>query len=356
MKEGRTLSAIATEIERQMKSKKDFMVPTPELIVKPAATRGGPAIVQLADQGDMPVRPLALNQMGERTGIPAKYVLKMQEEAPELLATNLNHWFRAKPERRMVRTLDGEVRAFLSDKFKRTDNFNVAETCLPMLQEIDGLEIRSAEITENRLYIKATSTQITARVDSVRGRHVGDIVEAGVMISNSEVGLGAVHVTPYTLFLACLNGMVREGGKRWAHIGRRAEEQEGVVLQADTLLADDKAQLLVIRDTMKAALDPANFQKWVAKVQGTTQDMLGADLGKVVEVLADTFTLNDTERQGVLRHLAAGGDLSRYGLVNAVTRLAEDADTYDRATELETLGGRIIDLPREQWSPIAQAA
>jgi len=34
----------------------------------------------------------------------------------------------------------------------------------------------------------------------------------------------------------------------------------------------------------------------------------------------------------VLRDLIEGGNLSQYGLINALTRTAEDAKSYDRAT------------------------
>ena len=47
------------------------------------------------------------------------------------------------------------------------------------------------------------------------------------------------------------------------------------------------------------------------------------------------------------------GDLSVWGLANAVTRTAEDVADYDRATELEATGGRVIELPRADWRAIA---
>jgi hypothetical protein len=40
----------------------------------------------------------------------------------------------------------------------------------------------------------------------------------------------------------------------------------------------------------------------------------------------------------------------------AVTRLAQDAENYDRASDLERLGGRIIELPRSEWRQLAEAA
>ena len=39
----------------------------------------------------------------------------------------------------MVRTLDGEARALLSDRYHRIDNEEIAEMVLPVLMEIEGL-------------------------------------------------------------------------------------------------------------------------------------------------------------------------------------------------------------------------
>ena len=60
-------------------------------------------------------------------------------------------------------------------------------------------------------------------------------------------------------------------------------------------------------------------------------------MNRAVEVLAQRYTLNDSERAGVLRHLIAEGQLSGYGLVNAVTHYSQEVEDYDRATEFEAL-------------------
>ena len=66
--------------------------------------------------------------------------------------------------------------------------------------------------------------------------------------------------------------------------------------------------------------------------------------------------MNDSERAGVLRHLIAEADLSGYGLVNAVTHYSQEVEDYDRATEFEALGGRLIELPAAEWKGLAEAA
>ncbi len=54
-----------------------------------------------------------------------------------------------------------------------------------------------------------------------------------------------------------------------------------------------------------------------------------------------------------MQHLIRGGDLSAWGLANAITRTAEDAADYDRATELEVAGGRVIELGPADWKALA---
>lgn len=61
----------------------------------------------------------AHGQIAQRLDIPAKYYNRMRSEAPALLAANVNNWFQEQPERRMIRTLDGKARAFLSDRYRR---------------------------------------------------------------------------------------------------------------------------------------------------------------------------------------------------------------------------------------------
>ncbi len=56
-----------------------------------------------------------------------------------------------------------------------------------------------------------------------------------------------------------------------------------------------------------------------------------------------------------MRHLIEGGDLSAYGLVNAVTHYSQDVEDYDRATEFEALGGRLIELTAGEWKSVVEA-
>lgn len=351
MKQGKSLSELAAEIERQAnpQNKRDYIADTRALTMLPTGT------LSIKGNGDaLPVNSTAHNQIAERLQIPTKYYQRMLATKPALLAANVNEWLQTTPERRMVRTLDGAVRAFLSDRYQRIDNVDVAQTVLPVLHEIPGIRTVSAEITETRLYIKAVTSEVRHTLTTKR---VGDIVEAGVMITNSEIGYGAVNVKPYALFLACLNGAVRDkGGMRAAHVGRRIEGDEVAALLTDeTKRLEDLAVLSKVRDVVKAAFDAQLFRQWMERWQEASAEQITGDVVQAVEVLGEARELASTERSSILRHLIAGGDLSRFGLANAVTRTAEDVPSYDRATELETMGAQLIELPRGDWRQIAEA-
>lgn len=353
MKTGKSLVELATEIENQRTRKVDFVAPTSQISIDSTAGDNGNTMILRAADKSYPMRDLALTQAADRLNIPHKYMRKMQAEQPDLLAYNFNVWLHAKDERRMVRTLDGHARAFLSDRYQRIDNMDVANAVLPAFQDFPGLQIRSTEVTEHRLYIKASLPSLTREIKS---RRVGDLVEAGVMISNSEVGLGSVSVTPFAFFLTCTNGMVRDGVRRWYHVGGRLKGEDISYLSDDTVKASDRVDLMVIKDTLKHALSTVSFDAWISKLQNSTERKITGAVEQAVTILSEKLVLTDSEHNSVLRHLIEGGDLSQYGLMNAVTRTAEDAASYDRATDLESFGQKVIDLPANDWRVIAEAA
>ena len=353
MKSGRTLVSLAHELERQLASKKDLVVPT-ALMRHDTDDTGTTRLV--VEEGGGPVRygvtPLARRQLADKLKIPYAYFERMRSEQPVLLDRNVNTWLQCDDDRRMLRRLDGNVRAVLSERYRRLDNFDLAESVLPILQQLPEVLFESVELTDTRMYLKCVTPRLTFEMAP------GDIVQAGVVISNSEVGQGTLSVQPLLYRLVCRNGLIASDRTlRKTHVGRAlgTDEESVTVFREDTLHADDKAFFLKVRDVVQAAVSEASFRQTAQKLQKTLHIPLGGDPVKTVEVLANRYMLNDTERSGVLRHLITAGDLSGYGLVNAVTHFSQDVDDYDRATEFEALGGKLIELPAPEWKALAEA-
>jgi hypothetical protein len=353
MKQGRTLIGLAEELERQLSTKVDMIVPTP-LMHHVTDTGGATALLIEAPDGSkrFTATESCRRQLADRLKIPFAYFERMRTDQPELLDRNVNTWLHKEPEQRLIRTLDGRARAFLSDRYRRLDNYDLLEHVLPILRELPGARFESMELTETRMYVKVVTPRIEFEIQP------GDVVQAGVVISNSEIGHGSLSVQPLVYRLVCRNGLIApDRAMRKAHVGRlqEASTEEITIFRDDTLAAEDKAFYLKVRDVVQAAVSQASFEQTAVKMRATLGIKLTGDPVKAVEVLATRYLLNEQERSGVLRSLIAESDLSGYGLVNAVTGYAQEVDNYDRATELEQLGGRLLDQSKAEWEALTTA-
>ena len=356
MKSGVSLQQMLTEVKRQSESKEDYLIAPNRLRME---SYGKEMFLHLSDDSGteliepMTITGIAHRQIGTHLRIPAAYYDRMREERPDLLAYNANTWFKQESSQRMLRTLDGSARAYLSNRYRRIDNIDIAGVTLPILGGLPDIRFESCQITESRMYIKAVNPRLQAEVSP------GDIVQAGVIISNSEVGLGSVSIQPLIYRLVCSNGMVvNDAQTRRNHVGRVNEASENYQLYSEkTLEADDKAFAMKIQDTVRAVVDEVRFTRVVNMMREAKDARMNtSDVPGIVKLVSRDFHITDEESSGVLQRLIEGNDLTLYGLSNAVTRHSQDVPDYDRATALEGIGYNILSMPARQWSRINQLA
>lgn len=356
MKGGMSLQFLATEVVRVRESKLDYLIPSSEMRLEtiadgavnvPRVSFGVPAGTEQYSLSDV-----ARRQLADKLRIPFAYFERMQNEKPKLLDENVNTWLRADNEARLVRVLDGNVRALLSKRYRRIDNWQVAEWVLPMLNELQDSRVESCSISPKRMYIKVVTPRVSEEVVP------GDIVQAGVVVSNSEVGHGRLLVQPMVFRLVCKNGLIAsDQTMRRAHIGRVLEpDDDGVtVFQDDTLRADDRAFMLKVRDVVRDAVSEATLKVTVDRLRRSVGVRIEGNPIGSIRLLADRYCIDELEQGGILRHLITGADLSGYGLINAVTGYSQEVADYERATELESLGGRLLDLSEDGWRELVTA-
>ena len=351
MLKGIDLVELSRRIIASKELKRDFIAPAGQLEM--TVQSDSTPVLNVAANGSFPLQPLAHRQLSTFANIPAQYYDRMKADAPDLLASNVNTWLRKMPtdRKRMVRTLGGDARALLSNSYQRVEHEEIAEVALPVLHDLPGVNIVSAEVTSSRLYIHFVVPTIQGEVK------VGDIVQAGGIISNSEVGLGAVSVAGLTWRLWCLNGAKTGDTFRRSHVGRKVEDTEELWAD-DTRAADDKAILLKVRDMVRGVVDQTRFVAHLNKLKELADPSTTkvTNMVAAVEVLTNKMGLPDAMRPSILQSLAEGGDFTAWGVVNAVTAQAHKATDYDAAVELEGVGGALINLAPTEWKSILQAA
>jgi hypothetical protein len=358
MKTGKSIVELAQELQRIQVSKRDFTVPT--------------SMVQMTDDAKVifkdDVAPLTLNnhsagQLFTHAEIPKAYADRIMVENPALLAKNVNHGLQRiakarkpgqKPDGRLIRTLDGKMRGFLSSSYRILDAHDVLEATLPTLLD-NKFQVVSSEITEKRLYLKTTSPRIQGEVAK------GDVVQYGVMISTSDVGAGSLKIEPYLNRLVCLNGMVATNVFKKAHLGRNQVEADiQEILSNDTKRLNDAAFFATLRDYLINTMRPDVFQLEIEKMQQAAGLPIEnvRDLERVVELSMNQVGIKgENAKNSILAALATGNEgagLTMWGLANSFTRAAQDdLFDYDQATELERAGGEILNLNKSQWKNIA---
>lgn len=359
----KSIVELAQEVEAQAKKRLDLVTDTRALKMDIPGHTNVPALFIENEEVEVEViTPYAHGQIAARLDIPKKYYDRCLQEEPDILMANVNGWFEAKPERRMLRIYQDNantLRAFLSDRYRRIDNYELLmHSILPTLMETpelkDDLQIVSCEVTNLKLYIKCISQSITAHLGIA---DVNDQVNAGFVITNSEVGMGAVHISQYIYRRVCRNGMIGESLFRKYHVGRNVDDSFDQYMQNDTLQADDKAIMLKARDMIRAAINKDAFKDAVDSMR-RTHSIKVVNPQKAVEVLSNQLLLGMDAQQGIMARFFKNEDRdgrTMFNMVNAVTQYAEDVDDYDAATEMEHAGYKIMNLPTRALSEIAMA-
>lgn len=370
MKAGRSITELAAELERQLETRKDYVAP--QGVIKMAALDVAPGVDAKPDVtltgingGALRVNDYAHGQFASHLNIPKVYYDRMREQAPALLADNVNEWLHRDPtNKRMVRTLDGKVRGFLSDRYRALDNFDLAETAFPVLSRM-GAQVVSAELTEKRFYIKAIFPKLSANVPAGVTLGVGhdriDAIIAAAYISNSEVGAGSLRVEAGCFNTWCTNlAGFSSSSMRKYHIGRAAAAELDAAVECftdATKRADDAAFWMKVRDVVASSCNEEAFMAQIEKMKAASADRIESDdFPQVVEVTRKKLGLGENLQNNLLKRLIEGQSFTRWGVMNAITRVAEDQADYDAATELERVGGQVLELPASDWKAISEAA
>jgi Domain of unknown function (DUF932) len=346
MKLGLTLTQMAVKVEAQIAEKRDYVVQSSAVEM----TDSGELLVDTDDEVlHLGMTETMHHQLAQVTGIHGQYYRKMRESAPHLIAVNVNHWLRQQGDRtHVLRTMGNQARAFLGGGYEIIDHDQVLMALMPELDKFEGnLEIFSTEVTDRKLYIKLAFPKIEGEVRK------GDIIRSGVTICNSEIGEGGLNVYPANFRLICTNGMTRaEQGERLTvrHSGSKNREI-GEILTRERAIV--KVEQFIEHFTI--AHDEAAFQRTLTQMRNSAERPIEVSVEELMVRARKHFGLTLDEQKQALEHLLMDEDLTAYGMLNAITRTAQDVESYDRATELEAVGSKVLSLPQSTWREIALA-
>lgn len=347
MKAGLTLEDLINEVDRQERERMDFIIPQGEM----AFVAAGPLREEALEfRGRaFSLTDTAHKQLATLAGVPQSFYAKMMDKHPDLHRDTVNRLLADTPDRkRMVRTLDGKARSINSDSYLRIDHERILEVVIPELEGL-GFDVKSCNVDGESLFLKAFSPKLTGEISK------GDIVQAGLTIRNNEVGQGKARVDLSTFRLVCTNGMIAStdmGGYSRRHLGGYVKADAEGIAESGSL---DQV-VLHLKESMALAI--TGFETLMEKLRATTTNVFakGTDLEKLVQAMAKKhMPMSDLEAASVT-HWLREEDETAFGMIQALTRHAQDAKTYQRATDFETFGGMILDFSPRQWNELQEMA
>jgi Domain of unknown function (DUF932) len=170
--------------------------------------------------GRAPAAPLALresafSQLCGNAGAPAPYVRTLPSK---LQMACLNWGLTQEPQNALLRLAGNEIRAVVSERYAAIDDAFLLEVVDDVFKSAgyrdDALVYAAATGPHTLLRITVPAFGVAVKRD--------DIIEWGLDIANSELGLHYVQVTPITHRLVCANGMrawKSEANLRMRHVG-----------------------------------------------------------------------------------------------------------------------------------------
>jgi hypothetical protein len=175
------------------------------------------------------------------------------------------------------------------------------------------------------------------------GRRGADnpVVFAGFVFSNSEVGRGALTITPRMVVEICNNGLtIEKDVLRSVHIGARMDD--GLVRWSrdtlDTMIALAGKQA---RDAVSTFLNRDYIATKIDQLEAESGIRI-KDVEATLEHVANDLRFSAEEQSTILNHFIDGGDRTSGGILHAVTSAAQTLDDADRAYELERYGPRAM--------------
>lgn len=250
----------------------------------------------------------------------------------------------------------GIVRAVLSDRYRFLDNLDIVVAALEGVRDagVDGATVAGCDLTDTSLHLRLRVPTVAvewqqglANYRSPYDSRSGDqlpVVEAGLVIRNSEVGSGAFSITPRMVVRICSNGMtVAKEAMREVHAGKRLEAG-AVEASSRTLQAQRELVVAQVQDACAAFLTTDYVQRQLDLVADAAAVQLDQPVG-VIEQVATDVGITAAEREQVLTLFMRSGDLSAGGVGHAVTALAQQVQDPERADELEGM-----------WLPATQRA
>lgn len=289
---------------------------------------------------------LCHGQIAAKLGIPVKYYDRMMSEHPELLEANINMWLAKDAQAKyLLRTFgnngSGVARALLSDRFHILDNYDVLFSALGAIKKMGvNVKITQATVTDKRMYLHVVCPEIEMQAEAFLKNYLknndaaGNGIVSGLVITNSEVGLGTFEIRPRAVIVKCNNGLIaKDESYKRVHLGTKMDEGS-VKWSERTKQKNYELVMSQTEDAVGTFLSSDYLGKMVTKIADAHKVQLEHPIDTIQHVCHE-LSIGEAHKSEILKYFVEDGDSKASGVFQAITRSAQNMGA-DAQYEVET--------------------
>jgi hypothetical protein len=271
----------------------------------------------------------ALSQLSVKLGMPSGYAEKCIERGhPDLAASNVNTWLteqngskRKKSTDYLVRSYDGKIDGILSSGYTAFDTTKILGV-LEKTIDVKDYHVVGSYISDERMHLRLIRDELL-NVDD-------EDLYPGIFIDSSDVGRTALHVSFGIWKKVCTNGLCisKVGGVLYhqRHMGITPIEVETELVSRMKMIPEliSRSENII----KNARGEKLNFND--EKV-----------FEKMVHDIRRLSNLSEDNAVKVIELAKARYGMTRWGVVNSMTEIAQNFELDDRI-RIENAAGRLI--------------
>lgn len=315
-----TLSVLERESRKIEDNSRDFLVDRGSLNINTDLDLYAP------NMGCLPMSQFAMSQLCNKLGVPSRYINKCIETGRlDLAHDNLSSWLEDYPSSTFIREYNGRIRGVLTSKYSVCDTPEIIRVVDDVL-DTNNYKIKGFFLNEERFHLRLVNKSPLPIV--------GEDLFSGITIDSSDVGRSPLTVNFLVYKQVCTNGLVVTRGKgtlfHQKHIGITADEFHEDLGESLNIVASVEEEVVNrIMLTRERALHwdinsshPEEVQELINYVRQQTK-LSEEHSKKVIHLMKNTY------------------DDSRWGMINAITEVAQEF-SLERRIELEKIAGSLL--------------
>lgn len=285
-----------------------------------------------AETRPLALRELAYSQLCQKAGAPAPYVRTLPAK---LQMACMNWGLGQEPQNALLRLAGDEVRAVVSERYAAIDDAFLLEVVDDVLKNAgyreDALVRSTATGPHTLLRITVPASGVAVKPD--------DVIEWGLDIANSELGLRSVQVTPVTHRLVCTNGMRAwrsEASLRMRHVGDANRLRDQLRDAVPVAFAEARGDIARWTRATELLIDDA-----LAEIEGLRA--FGLSTGETQAIghtLAHDEGLLASPSHDVQKALRTSASV--FAIANAITATARERGEVASRLHLESIAHRYL--------------